>query len=93
MNENSENSTKSSICDNDYVNGDVKVRDHCHVTGKYRDSVISRLISAKAKLNQRIPMVFHNFKNYDLHLFIQELGKFHFKINVIPNGLEKIYEL
>ena len=52
MNENSENSTKSSTCDNDYVNGDVKVRDHCHVTGKYRDSVISRLISAKAKLNQ-----------------------------------------
>ena len=52
MNENSENSTKSLTCDNDYVNGDVKVRDHCHVTGKYRDSVISRLISAKAKLNQ-----------------------------------------
>ena len=45
MNENSENSTKSSICDNDYVNGDVKVRDHCHVTGKYRGFVISILIN------------------------------------------------
>ena len=33
-----ENSIKCLICDNDYVHGDVKVKDHCHVTGKYRDS-------------------------------------------------------
>ena len=24
--------------DSSYVDGDVKVRDHCHNTGKYRDS-------------------------------------------------------
>ena len=29
------NSTKCSICDNAYVDGDVKVRDHCYITGKY----------------------------------------------------------
>ena len=28
--------TKHWICDNAYVEGDVKVRDHYHVTGKYR---------------------------------------------------------
>ena len=28
------NSTKCSICNNDYVDNDVKVRDHCHITGK-----------------------------------------------------------
>ena len=33
-----ENSTKRWICDNYYVDGDVKVRDHCHITGKYRGS-------------------------------------------------------
>ena len=32
------NSTKCQICDNACVDGDVKVRDHCHITGKYRDS-------------------------------------------------------
>ena len=32
-NENFKNSTKCWICDNDYVDNDVKVRDHCHVTG------------------------------------------------------------
>ena len=40
-------------------------------------------------LNSKIHIVFHNLKNYDLHLIMQELGKFNFKINVIPNGLEK----
>ena len=33
-----ENSTKYWICDNVYADGDVKVRDHCHITGTYRGS-------------------------------------------------------
>ena len=40
------------------------------------------------KLNHKIPVVFHNLKNYDSHLIMQELGKFNFEIN-IPNRLEK----
>ena len=35
-NENFKDSTKCWICDEDYVNKDVKVRNHCHTTGKYR---------------------------------------------------------
>ena len=33
-------------------------------------------------------VVFHNLKNYDQHITMQELGKFNLKFNVIPNGLE-----
>ena len=33
--------------------------------------------------------MFHNLKNYDHHLIIQELGKFNLKKNIIPNGLQK----
>ena len=32
------NSTKCWICDNDYIDTDVKVRNHCHITEKYRGS-------------------------------------------------------
>ena len=78
--ENFENSSKCWICDNDYNDGDVKVRDHCHISEKYRGS---------AKLNHKVPVVFHNLKNYDSHLIMQELDKFNLKLNVIPNGLEK----
>ena len=38
---------------------------------------------------KKISAVFHNLKNYDSHFIRQELGKFNFKINAIPNGLEK----
>ena len=34
--DNFESSTKCWICDNTFVEGSVKVRDHCHITGKYR---------------------------------------------------------
>ena len=34
-NEDFKNSPKCWICDNTYVDGDVKVRDHCHITRKY----------------------------------------------------------
>ena len=33
-----EKSTKCWICNNTYVDGDVKVRDHCHITRKHRGS-------------------------------------------------------
>ena len=39
-NEDLENSVKYWICDNDYIGNDVKVRDHCHITGKYREIIV-----------------------------------------------------
>ena len=87
-NEDFKNSTKCWICDNDYIDTDVKERDHCHITGKYRGST-HRDCNINVKLNQKNPVVLHNLKNYDSHIIIQELGKFNLKINVIPNGLDK----
>ena len=77
--------TKCWICDNGYADGDVKVRDNCQVTGKYRGS----LIEIKVKLDHKILILFHNLKNYDPDLIMQEFGKFDFKINVMKNGLEE----
>ena len=62
-NEYFENSTKCWICDNDYIGTDFKVRDHCHVTEKYRGSV-HRDCNINVKLNHKIPVVFHNLKKY-----------------------------
>ena len=87
-NESFKNSTKCLIYDNDSVDNDVKVRDHCHITGKYRGSA-HRDCNINLKLNHKIAIVFHNLKNYDSHLIMQDLGKFNLKISVILNGLEK----
>ena len=84
-NEDFENSTKCCICDND---NDVKVRDHCHISRKYRGPA-HRDCNSNVKLTHKIPVIFHYLKNYDSHLIMQELGKFDLNINVIQNGLEK----
>ena len=87
-NEDFENSTKCWICDNAYFDGNAKIRDHCHINGKYRVSA-HRGFNIKVKLNHKISAVFHNLNNHDVRLIMQELGKFSVKINPIPNGLER----
>ena len=77
-NEDFKNSTKCCICDNDYIDNDVKVRDHCHITEKYRGSA-HRDCNINFKLNHKIPVVFHNLKKYDSDLILQELGKFNLR--------------
>ena len=71
-NENLKNYTKCSTCDNDYVDNDAKVRDHCIITRKYRSSV-RKDCNINLRLNHKTPVVFHNLKNYDSHLIMQEL--------------------
>ena len=39
-NEDFENFTKCWTCDNVYVDGDVKVTDHWHITGRYIGSFL-----------------------------------------------------
>ena len=93
------------ICDKAYTDDDIRVRDHCHITGKFRGSshdycnLKLRIESDKIK----IPVIFHNLRGYDSHFIIQEIGaiiKNHtyknkkgeikeMNINVIPNNIEK----
>ena len=63
------NSTKCWIFDNDYIGTDVKVRDHCHIPGKYIGTA-HRDCNINLKSNHKIIIVFHNLKNYDSHLII-----------------------
>ena len=64
------NSTKFWICHNSYVDGDVKVRNYCHISGRNRISV-HRGCNIDVKLNHKISVVFHNLKKYYLHLNLQ----------------------
>ena len=76
------------MCDNDYVDTDGKVRDHCRIVEKYRGSAHSDC-NINPKFNHKITVVFYNLENYDSHLVMQGLGKFNLKINVIPSRLQK----
>ena len=76
------------ICDKLFDVGDNKVRDHCHITGKYRGAA-HWSCNINLKLTKKIPVIFHNLRGYDSHLIIKEIGKFDVKVSVIPNGFEK----
>ena len=51
-----------------------KIRDHCHLSGEYRGSSHNVCnINVKQKDSNFIPFVFHNFSNYDCHMFFKRL--------------------
>ena len=61
-----------------------KVRDHCHITGKYRGAAHSQC-NLKLKIPSKIPIIFHNLEGYDGHLIFRELNNFkEIDIQVIP---------
>ena len=65
-----------------------KVRDHCHLTGKFRGAAHD-MCNLKYRLPKFYPVIFHNLSGYDSHLFIKNLGKSEGKIGCIPNNEEK----
>ena len=53
------------------------VRDHCHITGKYRGSA-HNYCNLKLRIEPesiKIPVIFHNLKGYDSHFIMQKIGK------------------
>ena len=80
--------TSCHICGKKYKKGDFCVRDHYLVTGKYRGPAHTAC-NRSFRLTNKIPVIFHNFRGYDAHLIMQEIGKFNKNINVIPNNIEK----
>ena len=83
------NSTRCHICEGELdEDKDKKVRDHCHLTGKFRGAAHNKC-NLKFKIPKFYPVIFHNLSGYDSHLFIKNLGKSEGKINCIPNNEEK----
>ena len=93
------------ICNKKYTNEDIKVRDHCHITGKYRGSAHQECnLKLRVKPEEiKIPVIFHNLRGYDSHFIMQEIGEIvkkhtyinqngketQMNINAIPNNMEK----
>ena len=67
------------------------VRDHDHMTGKYRGAAHNEC-NFKLKLNPKtmpIPVIFHNLKGYDGHLLMQAMARVQGEIKCIATNTEK----
>ena len=74
------------ICRKLFDVADQKLRDHCHITGKYRGAA-HYFCNINLKISKKVSVIFHNLKGYDSHLIFKKLSK----LSVISNGLEKIH--
>ena len=96
---------KCHICDQQYTDKDIRVRDHCHITGKFRGSA-HQDCNLKLQIKPetiKIPVIFHNLRGYESHFIMQEIDKIakeytytnkkgekvEMNINCIPNNMEK----
>ena len=84
---------------------DIRAKDHCHITGKYRGSAHQEY-NLKLKIESediKIPVIFHNLRGYDSHFIMQQIGQIvkdktwknkkgeekQMNIKVIPDNMEK----
>ena len=59
-----------------YLDNEIKVRDHYHISGKYRGSAHQEC-NLKLKLDAsklKVPVIFHNLRGYDSHFIMQQIG-------------------
>ena len=97
--------TKCHICDQQYTDKDIRVKDHCHITGEFRGSA-HQDCNLKLRIKPatiKIPVLFHNLRGYDSHFIMQQIGEIakkhvyknnrgeecHMNIDCIPNNMEK----
>ena len=94
------------ICGEKYTDKDVRVRDHCHITGKFRGSAHQEC-NLKLKIKPediKILVIFYNLRGYDSHFIVQQIGEIANKhgytnrkgekqdlnSDAIPNNIENI---
>ena len=68
---------KCHICGEKYTDKDVRVGDHCHITGKFRGSTHQEC-NLKLRIKPeclKILVIFHNLRDYDSHFIMQQIGK------------------
>ena len=86
-----ENNTICRFCYKEIIS--EKVRDHCHLTGNYRGPAHNVCnINVKQKNSKFIPFAFHNFSNYDCHMFLKrlvDLKKDKVSFRIIPKTNEE----
>ena len=81
-------STNCDICGNsEFTEEDWKVRDHCHISGKFRGAA-HNTCNLKFRVLNFTPVFFHNLSGNDAHLFVKNLGITEGDIHCIPNNKE-----
>lgn len=81
--------TKCFICEQSFELNEVRHRDHCHFTGKFRGVAHSEC-NLNYQESRTIPVIIHNLSGYDSHMLIKQLAlKMSGDITIIPLNAEE----
>ncbi|XP_018396274.1 PREDICTED: uncharacterized protein LOC108774621 [Cyphomyrmex costatus] len=84
-----DSATHCHICERPFAPGDERVRDHCHLTGRYRGPA-HKGCNVNYKDSPYIPVVFHNLSGYDAHFIVQDIAtRFQGQVELLPLTKEK----
>ncbi|KYN23130.1 hypothetical protein ALC57_04454, partial [Trachymyrmex cornetzi] len=77
------------VCEKSFAKDDTRVRDYCHLTGRYRGPAHSNC-NLNYKDSRCIPVVFHNLSGYDAHFIIKEIATaYEGPVDLLPITKEK----
>ncbi|XP_031637534.1 uncharacterized protein LOC116349972 [Contarinia nasturtii] len=80
-----------TICGDIFEANDIRVHDHCHLTGRYRGPA-HQACNLKFQDSHVVPVIMHNLSGYDSHLFIKELAANNIidgDVSIIPTNVEQ----
>ncbi|XP_031777427.1 uncharacterized protein LOC107981297 [Nasonia vitripennis] len=83
-------STVCHICRKPIKNDELAVRDHCHLTGRFRGAAHNSC-NLNYKDSRFVPVIFHNL-NYDTHFILKEIATSTImtgRVSLIPHNKEK----
>jgi hypothetical protein len=87
-----QDSNECHICKKKFSEIDIKVRDHCHITGKFRGAA-HQSCNLKVRTSLKIPVFFHNGSGYDFKHFIRKLYKIDKNLRVLSQTEEKYFSI
>ena len=84
-----ENAKECHICEEPFLDNQIKHRDHDHLNSRYR-GMSHAACNLNYKIPTYVPVVFHNLSGYDSHFIIKHLGKqFPGAVSLLPINKEK----
>ncbi|XP_025191567.1 uncharacterized protein LOC112591846 [Melanaphis sacchari] len=83
-----ESCTTCNLCKTKFSQDDHKVADHCHLSGKCRQSLCNTC-NLKLQTANFVPIFFHNLSHYAAHFIVTRLDYDTNSISVMPKSEEK----